>query len=167
VNPTLAQVDVLMRQGQAISYSVANLDAVFEQTFPGGRLSPTMAADMQLQNERTLATIHGALAAARASAQQVVLEATRLGAIKQQLRAITSAQQAAELTGVIGIHTAEELTLLRQQLAAQGNAEAVVSANQVNHEAQATAAATAFREAGAAPMAPHARRDARAMIFEP
>ena len=33
--------------------------------------------------------------------------------------ATSSAQQAAELTGAIGIHTAEELTLLRQQLAAQ------------------------------------------------
>jgi hypothetical protein len=61
--------------------------------------------------------------------------------MKGQVGSIRSAQQAAELNGVIGIHTSEEITLLRQQLAAQASAQAVLQANQVNRDLQGAAVA--------------------------
>lgn len=149
INTTMAQIDVLTRQGQAISYSLATLDTELRRTFPGWRLSSTMAVDMRVQNERTLATLHGAILAAQATARQFAVGTARLNAMKGQVGSIRSAQQAAELNGSIGIHTAEEITLLRQQLAAHGNAQAIVLAHQVNRNTQAAAATAAFDSSGA------------------
>jgi P-type conjugative transfer protein TrbJ len=149
INTTLAQIDALTRQGQAISYSLASLNALLQQTFPGWRVSPTMAADIRLQNERTLATIRATLLAAQTTSQQFALGTAKLAAMKGQVRSITSAQQAAELNGSIAIHAAEELILLRQQLATQANAQAVFLANQTNRDLQGAAVADAFRQAGA------------------
>jgi P-type conjugative transfer protein TrbJ len=146
---TLGQIDALTQQGIAIWYSLQAVDVEFQKTFPGWKLSSTMPADMRLQQERTLATLRSAVSTANITAQQLAVANARLTGMKGRIGSITSAQQAAELNGAIGIHTAEELTLLRQQLAAQGNAEAVYLANQVNRETQAAAAADAFRTAGA------------------
>jgi P-type conjugative transfer protein TrbJ len=152
IGGALAQIDAMTRQGQAISYSLANVDALFRTTFPGSQVGTTSgqrASDIRTQNERTLATIQAALAAARVSAQQFAIEASRLQTIKSQIRTARSAQQIAELSGVIGVHTAEEITLLRQQLAAQDNAQQVFLANQVNRDLQGAAAARAFWRPGA------------------
>jgi P-type conjugative transfer protein TrbJ len=146
---TLSQVDALTQQGTAIWYSLASVDAQFHQTFPGWQVSATMANDLKLQQQRTLATLRSAVNMANLTAQQLAVANARLSTMKGQVGSIASAQQAAELTGAIGIHAAEELTLLRQQLMAQGNAEAVFLANQVNRDAQAAAVADSFSTAGA------------------
>ena len=167
VRGTLSQVDILVSQGEAISYSLANLERELSETFTGGTLSPTMPADMRRQDARTLATIRAALLASSTTARQFADEAAQLEAIKLRLRGISSAQQAAELSGVIGVHTAEELTLLRQQLAAQGNAQTVYLAHQANRAAQAAAATAAFDAAGAQRPPVRPRLDVRSLGFEP
>ena len=165
VNSTLAQVDALIAQGQALAYSLATIDAEFRRTFPGTQITPTMPADMRVQRERTLATLRGALNAANVTAQQFATGAARLQAMKGQLALITSAQQAAELGGVIGIHTAEEITLLRQQLATVGAAQTVYLANEVNREAQGSAATTFFEATARAQGPTRTRRDIYALGF--
>ena len=149
ISSTLGQIDALTQQGLAIWYSLGNVDAEFKTTFPGWQLSNTMPSDLRRQQERTLATLRSAVDMANVTAQQLAVANARLSSMKGQIGSITSAQQAAELSGVIGIHTAEEITLLRQQLTAQGNAQAIFLANQVNRETQGAAAADAFRTAGA------------------
>ena len=158
INGTMARVDLLTQQGAALAYTLANVDAQFGQLFPGWRLSATMAADMRLQNERTLATLRGALNAANATAAQFPTAAANIQAIKARLGAITSAQQAAELNGVIGVQTAEELALLRQQLAAIQSAQLVVSSAQVNHDLQAAAFQQRYDAAAQVRVPPPPRR---------
>lgn len=129
INSTLATIDGLTRTGIALSYSLASITADFDRTFPGASLTPTltgpMAGDIRRQNERTLATIRATLAAANATAAQFATSAANLNAIRRQVGSITSAQQAAELNSTIEIHAAQELMLLRQQLAAAANAQNV------------------------------------------
>lgn len=153
ITTTMSQIDALTRQGQAISYSLGSLAAVFQQTFPGtiagGRLTPALAGQLRVQDQRTLATLRGLLDAAQATSQQFATGTARLNAMKAQIGSITSAQQAAELNGVIGIHTAEEITLLRQQLAASTSAQAVMQANQVNRDLQGAAVAHDLWQPGA------------------
>jgi P-type conjugative transfer protein TrbJ len=158
INSTMARVDLLTQQGAALAYTLANIDAQFGQIFPGWQLSGTMAADMRLQNERTLATLRGALNAANATAAQFSTAAANIQAIKARLGGITSAQQAAELNGVIGVQTTEELTLLRQQLAAMQSAQLVVQAAQVNHDLQAAAFQQRYDAAAQVRRPPPARR---------
>lgn len=139
INATMAQVDQLAQQGQALAYTLRNVDAQFRQTFPGWRVTTTMSADMRTQSERTLATLLGALNAMNATAQQFPVAAANLETMKSRMSAVTSAQQAAELDGAIGIQGAEELALLRQQLAAQQNAQLVAAAHQINRDLQGAA----------------------------
>jgi hypothetical protein len=103
-----------------------------------------------VQDQRTLATLRGLLDAAQATSQQFAVGTAKLNAMKAQIGSITSAQQAAELGGVIGIHTAEEITLLRQQLVAQTSAQAVLQANQMNRDLQGAAVARDLWQPGAA-----------------
>jgi P-type conjugative transfer protein TrbJ len=149
IDVTLAQVGALTQQGQALAYTVTGIDAEFRRTFPGWYVSGTMATDLRAQNERTLATLRGALDAANATAQQFGTAATNLQLMKSRMAGITSAQQAAELQGAIGIQSAEELTLLRQQLATQTSAQTVFLANAANRDLQGAAAAKAFWKPGA------------------
>jgi type IV secretion system protein TrbJ len=167
INTTVASIDVLARQGQAISYSLANIDAQFRSTFAGYQTYGDLRATTRTQNERTLATLRGVLNATNATAQQFPVSSSTLNAMKSQLRAITSAQQAAELNGSIGILTAEEMTLLRQQLAAQANAQAVTLANQINRDLQGAAAAAAFEAAGARAPVARQRRTAAVLGWAP
>ncbi len=144
INIAMTQIDALTRQGRALSYAVTNLDHEFRSTFPGWSLSASLAADMRTQNERTLATLRGAMNATSATSAQLPVSSATLTAIKGRMSTIASAQQGLELNGVIGIENAEELTLLRQQLAAQHTAELVVYSQQVNHALQAAAYQQAY-----------------------
>jgi P-type conjugative transfer protein TrbJ len=145
---TLQQIDGLTQQGLAIWYSLGAIDAEFKRTFPGWLVSDAFAPELRVQQERTLATLRSAINAASVTAQQLPVSNARLGAMKAQFGSITSAQQALELNGSVAIHAAEELTLLRQQLAAQGTAEAIALANQVNRETQGAAVNAAFDTSG-------------------
>ena len=171
IDATLTNIDALTRRGQALSYSLAAITAEFDRTFPGASLTPvltaTMAGDIQRQNERVLATIRATLEAANVSARQFPVSTSKLDAMKRQVGSITSVQQAGELNGAIGIHAAEELTLLRQQLAAASNAQSVFMAHQMNRDLQAAAAAARFRQqAITAPVRPKDMR-VRAVGFVP
>lgn len=165
INTTMAQVDLLAQQGRALAYTLRNIDSEFQQTFPGFRLSGTMTADMRSQNERTLATLRGALNATAATAQQFPVATANIDAMKRQIATITSAQQAAELNGVIGIQGAEELTLLRQQLAALSNAQLVALAQQVNHELQGAAWQQAYTTPAQVPVVAPPRRSISGWAF--
>jgi type IV secretion system protein TrbJ len=165
INATMAQVDLLAQQGRSLAYSLRNIDSEFQRTFPGWQLSGTMATDMRTQNERTLATLRDALNATNATAQQFPIAAANINAMKNSMATITSAQQAAELNGAIGIQSAEELTLLRQQLAAQSNAQIVALADRINHELQGAAWQQAYAaSAQVRPIAPP-RRDINGWAF--
>jgi P-type conjugative transfer protein TrbJ len=161
----MAQVDQLAQQGQALAYTLRNVDAEFRQTFPGWRVSTTMTSDMRAQSERTLATLRSALNAVNATAQQLPVAAANLEVMKSRMGSVTSAQQAAELNGAIGIQGAEELALLRQQLATQQNAQLVATAQQINHELQGAAWQQAYMAPAQVRRPVPMRRDISAWAF--
>jgi P-type conjugative transfer protein TrbJ len=165
INATMAQVDQLAQQGQALAYTLRNVDAEFHQTFPGWRVSTTMTSDMRAQSERTLATLRSALNAVNATAQQLPVAAANLEVMKSRMGSVTSAQQAAELNGAIGIQGAEELALLRQQLATQQNAQLVATAQQINHELQGAAWQQAYMAPAQVRRPVPMRRDISAWAF--
>lgn len=167
INAVLDEVDALTREGQALSYSLRTIDRDFRATFPGARLSTRMARDIRTQDERTLATLGATLTASRASAQQFARGTAQLEAMKSQLRSVTSLQQAGELSGAVSIHSAQEITLLRQQLATIGSAQTVFMANQVNRDLQGAAAAEAFWRPGQSTPVRRKNMSVSAVGFQP
>ena len=162
---TLQQIDALTQQGVALWYSLGAINDEFKRTFPGWQVSTTFAPELRTQQERTLATLRSAITAASVTAQQLPISNTRLTAMKTQFGSITSAQQALELNGSVAIHAAEEITLLRQQLAAQATGEAIVLANQVNRETQGAAVNAAFDASGRGTAPARSRRSIDQIVF--
>ena len=136
INATLAQMDALMQQGQALAYSLRAIDAEFQQTFPGPQAFRNYPTEQHTQTVRTLATFRGALNAANRAAGDFPTSVARLDAMKRQLGSIQGHEEALELNGTIGMYSAEELTLLRQAVSALTNVQAVYYADQVNAQAQ-------------------------------
>jgi P-type conjugative transfer protein TrbJ len=132
------QLDVLMRQGDALAYSAANLDALFRQTFPGYQLPAGWVASEQnrIQATRALATLRSSLAATQRQMQDLRPGMARLGQIKRQMGGIQGTQEAIELQSTLQGYVAEELMLLRQAVAVQTNTVAVAHARQVQRELQ-------------------------------
>jgi P-type conjugative transfer protein TrbJ len=139
IGATLAQIDALMQQGQALAYTLRAIDAEFQRTFPGDQVFRNYPAEERTQVVRTLATMRGALNAANRAGRDFPTSVARLEGMKRQLGSIRGHEEALELNGTIGMYTAEELTLLRQAMSALTNVQAVYYAGQVNAEAQETA----------------------------
>jgi P-type conjugative transfer protein TrbJ len=139
INSSLGQIDALMRDGQALAYGLRSIDAEFRRTFPGDQAFRDYPGEQRVQSSRTLATLRGALNAASRAAQDFPTSVARLESMKRQLGSISGHEEALELNGTIGMYTAEELTMLRQSLAALTNVQAVYYASQVNERAQETA----------------------------
>lgn len=141
---TLSQTETLMRQANTLGYGVANLGSDFQRLFSGGAIEGDATVRVNEQTNRTLATLEAVLTANRNTVQATPEGLARLQAMKRQLSTIQGHQAAIELGNTVNTYTAEELTLLRQQLATQINAEAVYYAHQVNREAQAKASEQAL-----------------------
>lgn len=151
INAALSQMDALTQQGQALAYSLRAIDAEFQRTFPGVQVFRDYPAEQRTQAIRTLATMRGALNAANRAAQEFPTSIARLEAMKRQFGTVQGHQEAIELTGTIGMYSAEELTMLRQAVSGLTNVQAVYYANQVNAEAQRQATFRARLTAMSAP----------------
>jgi P-type conjugative transfer protein TrbJ len=136
------QLDVLMQQGQALAYSLANLDAQFQQTFPGGQVAISnlaLSESQRVQSQRTLGTMRAALNVLSEQSRQFAGGQARLASIKTQMSAVRGTQEALELQSTLDAFLAEEVGLLRQTLAAQANMQAVYNAYVVNTQAETRA----------------------------
>ena len=164
INAALSQVDALMQQGQALAYSLRAIDAEFQRTFPGVQAFRDYPAEQRTQAIRTLATMRGALNAANRAAQEFPTSIARLEAMKRQFGTVHGHEEAIELTGTIGMYSAEELTMLRQAISGLTNVHAVYYANQINAEAQRQAT---FRARLAAMSAPGPRYGSASLRIAP
>lgn len=151
IRSTAGQVDALMARGQALGYSLRAIDREFARTFPGARAFQNYPAERESQAMRTLATLRATLNALNRAARDVPTSVAQLDRIKRQLATAQGHEAALELNGTIGMYTAEELTLLRQAVAALTNVQTVYYADQVNGAAQEAATLRARLTALAAP----------------
>jgi hypothetical protein len=85
---------------------------------------------------RTLASLAGALSTADLQRSSLATGTSHLDAIKAQLPGVQGTQAALELSSTVHVFNAEELVLLRQAVLAQGNAQSVYYANELNARAQ-------------------------------
>jgi P-type conjugative transfer protein TrbJ len=136
------QLDQIMRQGQALAYSAAQIDRLFQQTFPGYQLPADLriGAAQRQQAERSLATLRASLNAVSRQMADAQPGLARLGQIKRQMNGIVSPQQALELQNTLQGYAAEELVMLRQAISIQTNAQAVAEAARLQRQMQADAA---------------------------
>lgn len=136
------QLDNLMREGEALAYSIVNLDQQFRETFPGWRAASSnldLPVAQRVQAERTLATMRAALNVLSEQARQFQNGQATLASIKSQMSDIEGTQEALELQATLDAYLAEEIALLRQTFTTQANLQAVYNAYRINGEAETRA----------------------------
>lgn len=112
------------------------LERSFASVFPGAVPTRNFPADDRARSRSTLAALAGVLEATRASSSTVGPGAAQLDRFKPQLADVQGHEESLELANTVHVYTAQELTLLRQAVAAQTSAEAVYYAHQVNAQAE-------------------------------
>lgn len=142
IRALVQQLDILMQQGQALAYSLANLDQQFQQTFPGWQVASSnliLPVSQRIQAQRTLGTMRATLNVLSEQARQFGSGQATLASIKAQMSNIQGTQQALELQATLDAFVAEEIGLLRRTLTAQANMQAVYNAYVVNGQAETRA----------------------------
>jgi P-type conjugative transfer protein TrbJ len=135
----LANLDWIMRQGQALAYSYHDIDGQFQQAFPGWVEVQSWPAQRQLQAVRTLDTMRTGLDTASEQFRHDIADQLFLERIKVQMDGIHGHQEALELGNTISMYTAQELGVIKQSLATGNNLQAVYYGHQINREAQGEA----------------------------
>jgi P-type conjugative transfer protein TrbJ len=135
----LANLDWIMRQGQALAYSYKDIDAQFQQVFPGWIEVQNWPLQRQTQAVRTLDTMRTALDTSSEQFRHDIADQLFLERIKAQMDGIHGHQEALEMQSTILMYTAQELGVMKQSLAAGNNVQAVYYAYLINREAQGEA----------------------------
>ena len=130
----------VVQEGEALGYSLERLDREFDRTFPGYSVPANPRTVNLDQMRRTLATMRASLRAAGLQARDAAEGQETLGRIKNQMRDVEGTQQAIQLQSTLTGYTADELSAIRQALAAQANADAVYRSYELQQRMQAQAA---------------------------
>lgn len=136
IRAKMAELDEVMRAGEALAYSMDGLLDEFGVTFPGFRAYADWSAERRRQFDRTLQTFANTMMSLQEQGRHFQVSQGELDRIKSRLGSTEGQTSAIELGNTIDAFTAEELVLIRQLLATQASAQAVQAAYQINQEAQ-------------------------------
>ena len=141
----LNQLAAIVQGGQALAYSMANLDAEFRSRFPGyGTTTGAYYQKYRLWSQTTLDTTLGTLRAAGLQGQQLQREQSVLAALRTMAMSANGRMQAIEVGNQIAEENVEQLMKLRQIMLADLQSKQAYQAAQVQNEAQNHAAAEQF-----------------------
>jgi P-type conjugative transfer protein TrbJ len=143
-NPDWREINGVVAAGAAGQSPSTTIDHSFSSVFPGPVATRDYPADDRARSRATLAAMAGVLDAARASSSTVAPGAAQLDRFKPQVASSQGHEESLELANTVHIYSAQELTLLRQAVAAQTSAQAVYYAHQVNAAAESDESARAL-----------------------
>ena len=140
----LGALTSVVQQGQALAYTLSNLDTVFRLRYPG-YIPPTNYPQQYKQwSEGTLDGIRGALRAANLQSNQFATESAVLDQLKTMSNNATGRMQALQVGNMIAMQQVQQTQKLRQLFMAQMQAENGYLATKQQDEAASKAAADAF-----------------------
>ena len=137
--PRLVRLGQVIDQEQAIAYSMANVDALFRQRYPGYRPVTDWSREYDTWTRTTLDTLRGTLSSVRLHAGDFATEQVRIQALQAMSDSAEGRMQALQLGNMMAGEQLQQLVKLRQLLMSQINAQNVYMATQTNREAQRAA----------------------------
>ena len=141
----LTQLAAIVQGGQALAYSMANLDSEFRSRFPGyGYKAGAYYQDYRVWSQTTLDTTLGTLRAAGLQGQQLQSEQSVLAALRTMATSADGRMQAIEVGNQISEQTVEQLMKLRQLMLADLQSKQAFQAAQIQNEARGHAATEQF-----------------------
>ena len=145
VTNDLNQLATIVQGGQALAYSMANLDSEFRSRFPGyGYTAGAYYRDYRVWSQTSLDTTLSTLRAAGLQGQQLQSEQTVLAALRSMATSADGRMQAIEVGNQISEQSVEQLMKLRQLMLVDLQSKQAFQAAQIQKEAQNHAAAEQF-----------------------
>jgi P-type conjugative transfer protein TrbJ len=135
----------IVQGGQALAYSLGNLDQLFRQTYPGyGYNSGAYYTQYRNWSQTSLDTTLGTLRAAGMQGQQLQNEQSVLTALKASLQSTNGQQEALQALGDVSEQQVEQLMKLRQLMMADMSSKQAYQAAMIQQRAASEAAAQQF-----------------------
>jgi type IV secretion system protein TrbJ len=142
----LAQI---VQGGQALAYSLGNLDQLFRSTYPGYGTTPTAYyADYQRWSQTSLDTTLGALRAAGLQGQQMQSEQAVISSLESMSQSADGQMQALNVLGQITDQQVQQLMKLRALMMADMTSKQAYQAAIIQQQATNEAAAQWFFSGG-------------------
>jgi P-type conjugative transfer protein TrbJ len=146
--PITADINALaaiVQGGNALAYSMANLDAQFRARYPGYGSSPNAYyRDYKVWSETTLDTTLGALRAAGLQGQQLRSEQTILESLRTMAEGSDGRMQALQVLGQISEQQVQQLMKLRALMLADLSSKQAFQATVIQRQAASEAATEHF-----------------------
>ena len=136
---TLNRLGQIIEQEQAIAYSMAGMERVFRDRYPGYRPVTDWAAAYDQWTRTTLDTLRGTLASVRLNANDFADEQRRIQTLTAMSDSAEGRMQAIQAGNMLAAEQIQQLAKLRQLMMAQINAQNVYLANVTNRDAQRAA----------------------------
>jgi type IV secretion system protein TrbJ len=145
INTDLTALSSIVQGGQALAYSLSNLDTQFRNTFTGYGATPNRYfANYKGWANTTLDTLRGTLRAAGLQGAQLSSEESVLAALRTQAQSPNGAVRAIQVMGDIAEQQTEQLMKLRQVMLADLSSKQAYQAAQIQKDAATTAATEQF-----------------------
>jgi type IV secretion system protein TrbJ len=142
----LAQI---VQGGQALAYSLGNLDQVFRSTYPGYGTNPTVYyRNYQKWSQTTLDTTLGALRAAGLQSRQMQSEQAVINSLESMSQTADGQMQALNVLGQISDQQVQQLMKLRELMMADMSSKQAYQAAIIQQQAANEAAAQWFFTGG-------------------
>lgn len=145
INTDLTALSSIVQGGQALAYSLSNLDTTFRNTFTGYGATPNRYfANYKGWANATLDTLRGTLRAAGLQGSQLSSEESVLATLRNQAQSPNGAVRAIQVMGDIAEQQTEQLMKLRQIMLADLSSKQAYQAAQIQKDAATTAATEQF-----------------------
>jgi P-type conjugative transfer protein TrbJ len=137
--PRLLRLGRIIEQEQALAYTLANVDSLFRERYPGYRPVTDWSREYDSWTRTTLDTLRGTLNAVRLHGEDFAVEQARIDSLTALSDTAVGRMQAVQTGNMIAAEQVQQLVKLRQLVMAQVNAQNVYMASQANREAQRAA----------------------------
>jgi P-type conjugative transfer protein TrbJ len=146
--PIAADINALaaiVQGGQALAYSLANLDALYRRTYPGyGYNANAYYMNYRNWSQTSLDTTLGALRAAGLQGQQLQSEQSVLNSLRGMAQSSDGRMQALQVLGQINEQQVQQLMKLRELMMADMSSKQAYQATVVQQQAAEEAATERF-----------------------
>jgi type IV secretion system protein TrbJ len=139
----------IVQGGQALAYSLGNLDQLFRSTYPGYSTNPSVYyTNYQRWSQTTLDTTLGALRAAGLQNQQMQSEQTIIKSLEGMSQTADGQMQALNVLGEISDQQVQQLMKLRELMMADMSSKQAYQATMIQQQAADQAATQWFFTGG-------------------
>jgi len=149
VQADMSALAQIVQGGQALAYSLGNLDQLFRQTYPGYGTNPTVYyRNYQKWSQTTLDTTLGALRAVGLQSQQMQSEQAVMNSLERMSQTADGQMQALNVLGQISDQQVQQLMKLRELMMADMSSKQAYQAAIIQQQAANEAATQWFFTGG-------------------